>query len=150
MQLEDARLHIVDVDGQKLYIPLPDGWDALWQEPILNNHRLPVPDVLREKVQKIAAYPAITAALGFAFHRVHFYELLGVNGTFYRVFMEAVICDHCGHRALISATPGVADIYWGSHDEVAAQERSWSLPLQSCVACRKPLDRRATVWQVND
>jgi hypothetical protein len=79
---------------------------------------------------------------------VHFYELLCVGGAYYRVFIEAVICDHCGHRAVISATPGVSEIYFGSQEKVA-QDRSWSLPLQSCFACKRPLSRRATVWQVN-
>jgi len=149
MQLEDVRLHIVEVDGQQLYIPSPDAWAALWKEPMLDNRTLPVPDLLRTKVNAIAHYPDITAALGFAFHCVHFYELLRVNGCFYRVFMEAVVCAHCQHQALISATPGVPEIYWGSQDEVAAQDRSWRLPLLSCFACKKPLSRRATVWQVN-
>ena len=149
MQLEDPRLDVIEVDGQALYVPSPEAWAELWKEPTLDNCKLPVPSLLRTKVQTIATYPEITAALGFAFNRVHFYELLRVNGSFYRVFTEAVICDHCRHRALVSATPGMPEIYWGSHSESAAKDRSYSLPLQSCYACKKPLSRRATVWQVN-
>lgn len=149
MQLEDSRLHMLEVDGQRLYVPSLEGWAELWEHPTLEGRRLPVPDLLRAKVQKTASYAEITAALGFAFDRVHFYELLSVDGAPYRVFIEAVICDHCRHRALISATPGVFEIYLGSANEVAAQKRSWSLPLQSCFACKKPLSRRPTVWQVN-
>lgn len=148
MELEDARLHIVEVDGQQLYIPSPDAWAELWTEPTFGDCKLPVPDLLNKKVQAIVAYPEITTALGFAFSRVRFYELLLVNDCFYRVFVEAVICDYCQHRALISATPAVAEIYWGSQNEVAARDRSYSLPLQSCFSCKKSLVGRPTVWQV--
>lgn len=149
MQIADPRLHVLEVDGQRLYVPSPAAWDELWKSPLLEGCSLPVPNLLREKVEIIASHPEITAALGFAFNRVLFYELLCVKGAFYRVFIEAVICDHCRHRAVISATPGVSEIYWGSQDEVAAQNRSWSLPLEFCFACKMPLSRRHTVWQVN-
>lgn len=149
MQLNDSRLQVVQVDGQDLYVPSASAWAELWEVPMLGDMRLPVPELLQSKVQAIAPYPEITAALGFAWERVHFYELLSINGTFYRVFIEAVFCDHCGHRAVISATPWVSEIYWGSQNEMAAQHRSWSLPLQSCFACTKQLSRRPTVWQVN-
>jgi hypothetical protein len=148
MQTADPRLHVLEVDGQSLYVPSTNAWDELWENPTLEDCRLPVPNLLREKVRRIAPYSEITAALGVAFNRVHFYELLCVGGAYYRVFIEAVICDHCGHRAVISATPGVSEIYFGSQEKVA-QDRSWSLPLQSCFACKRPLSRRATVWQVN-
>ena len=149
MQLDDLRLKVIEVDGQQLYVPSPSAWQDLWEEPLLGNAPLPVPDHLQKKVQAIASYPEISAALGFAWERVHFYELLSIGGVLYRVFIEAVFCDHCGHRAVISATPGVSEIYWGSQDEASARSRSYSLPLQSCFACKKPLTRRSTVWQVN-
>lgn len=149
MQLDDPRLDVIEVDGQPLYVPSPEAWAELWNEPTLDDRRLPVPDRLRIKVQEIAPYPEITAALGFVFDRVFFYELLSVNGAFYRVFIEPVFCDHCLYRAVISATPGVSEIYFGSQNEAAAQQRSCSLPLQSCFACKKLLSRRATVWQFN-
>lgn len=150
MQLDAPGLRTIEVDGQQLYVPSADAWAALWKDPMLGNLKLPVPDLLKKKVQAIARYPEITGALGFAFKRVHYYELLCINDALYRVFIEAVICDHCGYRAVISATPGVADIYWGSQNEAAARERSCSLPLVCCSACKRPLSRRATVWQVNE
>lgn len=149
MQIDDPRLNMLEVDGQRLYVPSPEAWAELWEHPTLEDRSLPVPNLLRTKVQKVASYAEIIAALGFAHDRVYFYELLFFNGAPYRVFIEAVVCDHCRYRALISATPGVSEIYWGSENEVAAQERSWSLPLQSCFSCKKPLYRRSTVWQVN-
>ena len=149
MQIDDPRLRVLEVDGQQLYIPSASAWAALWEEPALGDKRLPVPDLLRKKVKAIARYSEITAALGFAWERVLFYELLSVNDTFYRVFVEAVICEHCGHRAIISATPTMSEIYWGSQNEVAARKRSNCLPLLPCFACNKPLAHRPTVWQIN-
>lgn len=149
MQVQDWRLKTIDIDGQRLYIPSSDAWTELWKNPTLAYRKLPVPHLLQTKLEAIARYPEITAALGFVFDRVHFYELLRVDGMFYRVFIEAVVCDHCRHQAVISATPAVADIYWGSQDELAAHERGRHLPLQPCFACKKPLSRRPTVWQVN-
>jgi len=149
MKLDDPRLRTVHVDGQRLFVPSPSGWQALWDDPVFDDKRLPVPDLLRKKIEAIKPYPEITAALGFAWNRVHFYELLCVDDELYRVFIEFVFCDFCGHRATISATPAMIDIYWGSVDEAAARRRSDSLPKQSCFACKRPLARRATVWQVN-
>ncbi len=149
MEPIDERLGHVTVDGQEMFVPSEAGWDALWVEPQLGGRKLPVPDLLRKSVLRNAQYPELVSALGFARGRTHFYELLKLNGGLYRVFVEAVICDSCGHRAVASATPGVMEIYWGAEDEAKARERCYSLPGQSCSACKKLLERRRTVWQVN-
>jgi hypothetical protein len=120
MQVDDPRLHIIEVDGQQLYVPSPDAWTELWTDPTLDNRKLPVPDLLKRKVQEIAPYPEISGALGFAFNKVQYYELLRIGSVYFRVFIEAVICHHCRHRAVISATPGAAEIYWRRQDEMAA------------------------------
>ena len=80
---------------------------------------------------------------------MHFHELLRVDGEWYRVAIESVICDFCAHRAIASATPGVQDIYWGAKDEKAARDRGFGLPALSCHACGRVLERRRTVWQFN-
>lgn len=149
MELIDERLGRVTVDGQEMFVPSEAGWNALWAEPQLAGRKLPVPDVLRKSVLRNAQYPELMSVLGFARDRTHFYELLKLNGGLYRVFVEAVICDFCGHRAVASATPGVMEIYWGAEDETKARERCYSLPRQSCSACKELLERRRTVWQVN-
>ena len=149
MELIDERLGRVTVDGQEMFIPSEAGWEALWAEPQLAGRKLPVPELLRKNVRRNAQYPELMSALGFAWDRVHFYELLNLNGDLYRVFVEAVICDLCGHRAVASATLGVMEIYWGAEDEAKARERCYSLPRQSCSACKEVLERRRTVWQVN-
>lgn len=149
MELIDERLGRLTVDGQEMFVPSEAGWEELWAQPQLAGRKLPVPDFLRKNVRRNAQYPELVSALGFAWDRTHFYELLNLNGGLYRVFVEAVICDFCGHRAVASATPGVMEIYWGADDETKARERCYSLPRQSCSACMKLLDRRRTVWQVN-
>jgi hypothetical protein len=149
MELIDERLARVTVDGQEMFVPSEAGWEAFWIEPQLAGRNLPVPDLLRKNVRRNAQYPELVSALGFAWDRTSFYELLNLNDELYRVFVEAVICDFCGHRAVASATPGVMEIYWGAEDETKARERCFSLPRQSCSACKKLLERRSTVWQVN-
>jgi hypothetical protein len=149
MQLDDPRLEIIEVDGQQLFVPSAAAWMAFWEDPVLDDRRLPVPDLLRKKVDAIAPYREIIAALGFVWDRVQFYELLCVDNLLYRVFVEPVLCEFCGHRALISATPSPCEIYWGSVNEGAARNRSYGLPTQSCCACGRQLVRRRTVWQVN-
>lgn len=149
MEITDERLGRVTVDGQEMFVPSDAGWEALWVEPQLAGRKVPVPDLLRKNVQRNAQYPELVSALGFASDGMHFYELLNLNGELYRVFVEAVICDFCGHRAVASATPGVMEIYWGADDETKARERCYGLPRQSCNACKCLLERRRTVWQVN-
>jgi hypothetical protein len=149
MHIDDSRLQAIVVDGQTLYVPSAEAWFDLLSGQQFAGRPLPVPDLLKRKVERLALHPELVAAIGFTWQRVHFYELLYVQGQYYRVFVEAVICDHCGHRAEISATPGVADIYWGSTDEAAARERSYGLPSLSCFSCGIRLSRRRTVWQVD-
>jgi hypothetical protein len=149
MELTDDRLGRVTVDGQEMFVPSVEGWEALWVEPLLAGSQLPVPNLLRKNVRRNAQYSELVSALGLAWDRTHFYELLNLNDKLYRVFVEAVICDFCGHRAVASATPGVMEIYWGVEDETKARERCYSLTRQSCGACKKLLERRRTVWQVN-
>jgi hypothetical protein len=149
VELADERLARIAVDGQELFVPSEPAWKALWDEPQLDGRKLPVPDLLRNAVRRNAQYPELVSALGFAWDRTHFYELLNFGDELYRVFVEAVICEFCGHRAIASATPGVMDIYWGAKDETTARERGYSLPRQSCHACKSLLERRRTVWQVN-
>lgn len=48
---------------------------------MLEDRSLPATDLLRAKVQEIASYAEITAALGLAFDRIFFYELLFVDGA---------------------------------------------------------------------
>jgi len=149
MHVHHSGVEELLVDGQPLYVPSSAAWQALWSEPVFEGKRLPVPDLLARKVASNQHYPEIVSALGFAYDRVWLYELLRFQGQLYRVFIEAVICDHCGHRAVQSATPGIMEIYWGSENPEAARERSYSLPRLSCFRCHKVLERRRTVWQVN-
>lgn len=149
MELIDERLSRVTVDGQEMFVPSEAGWQALWTEPELAGRKLPVPELLRKNVHRNTQFPELVSALGFASNRTHFYELLNLNDELYRVFVEAVICDFCGHHAVASATPGVMKIYWGAGDETRARERCYNLPRQSCRVCKKLLERRITVWQVN-
>ena len=148
MHLHRSGVEELQVDGQPLYVPSSEAWQALWSEPVFQGKELAMPDVLARRVASNQQYPEIISALGFAHDRVWFYELLRFQGQLYRVFVEAVICDHCDHRAIQSATPGVSEIYWGSENPEDARERSYSLPRLSCVRCHQVLERR-TVWQVN-
>ena len=150
MQTDDPRLTAIEVDGQTLHVPSPAAWTAFWEDPTLDGKPLGTLALLRAKVGATAPYPEIVVALGIVHGRVIFYELLRVEGALYRVFVEAVFCDHCGHRARISATPGMYTIYIGCADIEAARERGYRLPQQSCHACKRLLVRRRTVWQVND
>ena len=149
MKSSDHRLEQTLVDGQMLFIPTVEGWGALWSDPTLDDHPLPTIDLLKSKVGRNAKYQEIRSALGIAHGRVMFYELLDRCGEFFRVFVEAVICEHCGFKADVSATPGVNECYMGCQDETAAMRRGFSLPNQHCLACGKELNRRYTVWQIS-
>jgi|GEM_PF-6657354 hypothetical protein len=55
-----------------------------------------------------------------------FYELLELNGTLISWFSEDVVCEPCGKRAEISATPRAMDIYWGCEGQESAMNRGFS------------------------
>ena len=138
------------VDGQLLYAPSTETWQALLSDTIYQGYRIPAPDLLAKKVANNQKYPQLLSTLGIMQGHVMFYELLHHKNNLYRVFVEAVTCEHCGYRASLSATPGVAEIYWGCPDPKAAKSRSYSLPNLSCNSCQKPFQRRYTVWQANE
>lgn len=149
MNSSDSRFEKIRVDGQEMLVPSPEAWELLWREPELDGYRIPGLDLLKRKVATNAAYSELVSCLAIAYRGVMFYELLRWQGELYRVFVEAVICEHCGYRATLSATPSASDRYFGCPDRHAAEARSFSLPKQNCYGCGNLLWRRTTVWQVN-
>jgi hypothetical protein len=148
MQTNDSRITTKLVDGQVLYFPTQEAWEELKKCCEFGRSKIPVPDLIFSKVERISRYKELHSAFGFAFGQLMFYELLELDGILLRVFVESVICEHCGKRAEISATPGSSEIYYGCEDKRAAMDRGYSYPNLPCPYCRKQFQRRYTIWRV--
>ncbi|HEY9728722.1 MAG TPA: hypothetical protein V6D50_19915 [Chroococcales cyanobacterium] len=148
MQTNDPRVKTQLVDGQVLYFPTQETWEELKKSSEFGGSKIPVPDLVFPKVERNSRYKDLHSAFGFAFGQLMFYELLELDGISIRVYVESVICEHCGKRAEISATPGVSEIYYGCEDKRVAMDRGYSYPNLPCPYCRKSLQRRYTIWRV--
>ncbi len=148
METNDPRLKTKVLDGQVLYFPTLKAWEELEKCPVFGGSQIPVPDYLFRKVKWTSSFKELQSALGFALGNLMFYELLELDGILLRVFVESVICEPCGKRAEISATPGGVELYFGCEDKIAARDRGYSYPNLPCPYCRKPSQRRYTIWRV--
>ncbi len=149
MEINDPRVRTKVVDGQVLYFPTPGAWEELEKYPVFGESKIPVTDIIFPKVRWTSNFKELKSALGFAFgNQLMFFELLELDGILIRVFIERIICDHCGKRAEISAMVGAPDLYWGSEDKKAARDKGYSYPNVPCPYCRKISQRRWTIWRV--
>jgi hypothetical protein len=149
METNDPRVKTKVLDGQVLYFPTPEAWAELEKYPVFGGRKIPVTDIIFPKVKWTSRFKELQSAFGFAFgNQLFFYELLELDGIKIRVFVERIICDHCGKRAEISAMPAAGEIYYGCEDKQAARDRGYSYPNVPCPYCRKTSQRRYTIWRV--
>jgi hypothetical protein len=70
--------------------------------------------------------------------------LLKLRGRYYHVHFEDVICEHCGRRCGLSATPQPASYFNMSFSD--AWKEFSPYPVLPCPHCGELLRRRQTFW----
>jgi hypothetical protein len=105
--MKSDHIENIEVDGQVLYCPKPEQWDDIYRLQSFEGIKISprILELLKRKVECNSRYPDLTSCIAIYYNRVMFYELLQLDDQKYRVHVEAVICENCGHRAEISATP---------------------------------------------
>ena len=147
--MNQSELEQIIVDGQILSCPNLEQWLKILHLKTFNGVSI---EWIKEKIIRNSEYPIIKSCITIYKKRISYYELLYIEGKYYRVFIERIVCDHCGNRAKISATPGVIDSYIGldSINQEMAIKRYRTLPNLSCPNCSRIYDRRYTIWQINN
>lgn len=67
-----------------------------------------------------------------------------VNGTWKRVHIEKIRCEHCGWYGNI-ANPTLPELYFSLYDSTKALKEAWNLPEKKCPVCKRKLNRYA-IW----
>ena len=138
------------VDEQELFCPSLDEWEDLKSDLMINGIRIPLIDFITKRVTNNLRYTELKSVLGQYKGKIYFYELLKIENELVRVHTESVICENCGKRPTISATPSVVDIYVGVEDKDKAKKRGFKFPNLRCRYCNSLYERRYTIWQDYD
>ncbi|BDD10819.1 hypothetical protein FUAX_32510 [Fulvitalea axinellae] len=147
MSVTDPDIKKITLDGQELFCPTSKQWVQILNEGKFYNHNVFQTDLLRYKIERNAQYPELKSCLSVYNGRMLFIELLKIESDLIRVFVESVICETCKNKALISATPGVSDLYIGLSNPKQAREKGYKHKNQRCKYCNNVYERRYTVWQ---
>jgi len=148
MNIDDPRVRSEVVHGQTVYFPSSEAWAEILQSNAFADLPLSVPEHCAFWLREYGQFKV--AHLGLVRNRWRdnwqSLSLLKVDGYYYRVHYENVICNHCKNRCWPSATPSTVE-YAGSSIE---HEKVWAefdrLPLQRCPHCHEVLRHRQTVW----
>ena len=147
MTADDPRIRRADIHGQEVLLPCPEAWREIARDGGLDGQPvLPQGGWVSAWLDRYSGYPA--ASLGLVRLRGQWVPLplLYLDGRYYRVHFEDVVCEHCGRLCGPSAAPD-AVAYAGTG---YSTERAWAefdrLPVCSCPHCGGALRRRQTVW----
>ena len=146
-KIEGKTHENIIIDGQKLFCPDQEQWEHLFKHPIFHGKEISSIHLIEKKVRTNWAFEEIKNCLGNFKEWVLFYELVSMEGKWVRVFVESVICETCGQRPEISATPSVPEIYFGAEDPEAVKTKGFNYPNLKCKWCNSTYDRRHTIWQ---
>ncbi|WP_157359551.1 hypothetical protein [Caldimonas brevitalea] len=148
MNADDPRIRYEFVHGQAVYFPSTNAWAEILSERALAGLPVSLPDAIAGWLQQYGQFEV--AALGLVRARWsaqwHSLSLLRLNGHYYRVHFENVVCHNCNQRCGPSATPDTVAYAGTNIDSKDIWAEFDRLPLQSCPHCHEVLRHRQTVW----
>ncbi|MGS2727899.1 hypothetical protein ACU8DI_14915 [Psychroserpens sp. BH13MA-6] len=143
----NSNFEKIILDNQEIICPNSNQWEMIFDSEKIDGRKVPLIDLIKTKVIRNSKYSELKSCLTFTFNQIMFIELLEIDSELIRVFVERVICDNCGKRALLSATPGVSDLYIGLENKEKARERGYKHKNLNCKFCNSIYVRRYTIWQ---
>jgi hypothetical protein len=150
MSTHDPRIRREQMHGQEVLLPTSRAWREVVRGDLLNVLPSQIPEWQTRWLHGwLDTYSGFAVArLGLVRSPVGWMirSLLKLEGRYYRVHFEDVICEHCGQRCGPSASPDTV-AYAGT---AYSLERVWEefdqLPVCNCPHCGGELRRRQTVW----
>ena len=137
------------LDNQEIICPNLNQWNLIFESKKIEGITIPLIDLIKSKVIRNSKHSELKSCLTLINNKVMFIELLDIDSKLIRVFVESVICDNCGEKTVISATPGVSDIYIGlsEKEKQKARKRGYEHKTLNCKHCNHLYKRRYTIWQ---
>ena len=148
MDLDDLRIRREQLNGQEVLLPSVEAWRDILTNGHIDDLSLTMFD-LEWAAGWLNAYGSFEqACLGVLKRHGSWWllPLLRLNGWYYRVHFENVVCEHCQQRCGPSATPDTSAYAGTGYTTAQAWGEFDSLSLQCCPHCGGMLRRRQTVW----
>lgn len=149
MQSDDPGIASKLLHGQVVYFPTGDAWVEILADKALSGLPIAIPEFASAWLDEYAKFEAAHLGLVRNPRRESWslLPLLLLDGHYYRVHFENVICHSCQRRCGPSAKPETV-AYAGT--AIESTKDAWAefdrLPLQSCPHCHEVLRHRQTVW----
>lgn len=148
MDSDDPRIRREQLNGQEVLLPSVEEWRDILLNGYIDGLSLTMFD-LEWAAAWLNAYGGFEQARLGVLKRRGKWELLPLlllDGRYYRVHFENVVCEHCQQRCGPSAKPDL--VAYAGTGYTTAQERGEfdALSLQCCPHCGGMLRRRQTVW----
>ena len=138
----------IDNWGQDVLIPSREEWESILEDKKYNDYELSSTscDLAKSHLEYFRNSPEVVLALvGSPQKNFYYLTLLKINDILYRVHFENVICEHCNEISGMSATPDYV-AYAGARRAEEARQAMEKLPVMSCKHCGEKLNRRHTIW----
>ncbi|WP_426170774.1 hypothetical protein [Pseudoduganella sp. R-34] len=148
MEIADPRIRTEVIHGQIVHFPSLEAWSEIIRDAALGDIALPIPDWIKRWLDEYGQFHVAHLGLVHKPHHIGWLvvPMLRLDGRYYRVHYEDVICEHCDRRCGASATPDSVSYAGTSVDPQKVWDEFNELPLQSCPYCHGMLRRRQTVW----
>lgn len=144
MDFAEKDIPTLLLDGQELFLPSLKSWQTIIERGTFLGMQVISTDWISGWLQEFGHFDVASLALHRAYGRWMITPLLFLNGEYFRVHYENVICEHCQRRCGASATPD-----FGQYPSSVAQDmwaRIMALPVENCPHCNGELHRRHTLW----
>ena len=139
-------MHYETIHRQQVLLPDASDWEKIVAEGTVAGLPLLQPSGV---TQWLSSWGALNVAkLGLVEWKGKWWSLplLLLNGYYYRVHFENVICEHCGQRCGPSATLDTTAYALAGYSTAEAIAEFAKLSVQSCPHCHGLLRQRHTVW----
>ena len=139
---------VADIDGQKVLLPTWHEWRDILAEGVILGQPVPLPELAAGALEELGRHPE--AIFGLVRRRpegpLTLLPLLVMDGEYFRVHFEDIICEHCGRRGGMSAKPESVEYAGTGISGAAVWAKFARLGLRACPHCGEVLRRRQTVW----
>jgi len=140
-------MKVINNWGQEVIIPTREEWEIMLADGRYNGDQLSEVTIeyAGRDLEDFKNCPEIVLEFTLCHGRESYLRMLKIDNNLHRVHFEDVICEHCGKRTEMSATPDLVG-YAGATRAKAAQEAVRALPIKNCKHCHAELSRRNTIW----
>jgi hypothetical protein len=136
----------VKIRGVEIALPSPEQWSAAIASGQLDGSPLASPRVTSSWLDGYSHVPDAVLGAQKRIEKWWAIPLLHIDGAYYPVHFEDVICNQCNKRGGLSACPDTISIWWLGRTAADAWALFEDFPILNCPHCQSPLTHRQTIW----